>query len=132
MISMPNPVILKETPLEDWEDSLTHQDSELWEAINDRGSDFYDATPEEARAFMDELSDYGITTAEQFNDALFYMTDTYRAEAEFVEYIVTELDCVKLPPYLVIDWQASWDRNYRHDFFTLTNKDITFFFHNNF
>ena len=132
MISMPNPVILKETPLEDWEDSLTHQDSELWEAINDRGADFCDATPEEARAFMDELSDYGITTAEQFEDALYYITDTYRAEAEFVEHLVTEISCQELPPYLVIDWQESWDRNYRHDFFTLTNKDITFFFHNNF
>jgi len=132
MISMPNPVILKETPLEDWEDSLTHQDSELWEEINDRCADFCNATPEEARAFMDELADCGITTAEQFCDAHFYQTDAFHAEAEFVEYLVTELNCQELPPYLVIDWQASWDRNYRHDFFTLTNKDITFFFHHNF
>ena len=132
MISMPNPVILKETPLEDWEDSLTHQDSELWEAINDRCADFCDATPEEARAFMDELSEYGITTGDQFSDAHYYQTDSFHAEAEFVEYIVTELEGQELPAYLVIDWQASWDRNYRHDFFTLTNKDITFFFFNNF
>ena len=104
MISMPNPVILKETPLEDWEDSLPYEVSELWEAINDRCADFYDATPEEARAFMDELADYGITTGDEFRDAHFYQTDSYRAEAEFVEYLVTEIDCQELPAYLVIDF----------------------------
>lgn len=126
------PCIAEPTALEDWEDSLTHQDLELWEEINDRCADFYDSTPEEARAFMDELAEYGITTAEQFCDAIWYYTTEYRAEAEFVQHIVEEIECVELPPYLVIDWQASWDRNIRHDFFTLTNKNITFFFDNNF
>tara|TARA_B100001564_G_scaffold232236_1_gene196161 strand:- start:191 stop:583 length:393 start_codon:yes stop_codon:yes gene_type:complete len=126
------PCIAEPTALEDWEDSLTHQDAELWNEINDRCADFCDSTPEEARAFMDELSDYGITTAEQFQDAEFYATSSIDAEAEFVEYLVTELACQELPPYLVIDWQASWDRNYRHDFFSIKHKTWTVFFHNNF
>ncbi len=131
MISMPNP-IMTASLLEDWEDSLTSQDSELWEEINDRCADFCNASPEEAQAFMDELADNGITTAEQFQDAMWYATSTYRAEAEFVQYIVEEIDSQDVPAYLVIDWQASWDRNYRHDFFTVKYQDITLFFHNNF
>lgn len=131
MISMPNPVMI-ESLLEDWEDSLTSQDSELWEEINDRCADFCNASPEEAQAFMDELADNGITTAEQFQDAMWYATSTYCAEAEFVQHIVEEIDCQDIPAYLVIDWQASWDRNYCHDFFTVKYQDITLFFHNNF
>jgi len=61
MISMPNPIITASL-LEDWEDSLTSQDSELWEEINDHCADFCNASPEEAQAFMDELADNGITT----------------------------------------------------------------------
>ena len=131
MISMPNP-IMTASLLEDWEDSLTSQDSELWEENNDRCADFCNASPEEAQAFMDELADNGRTTAERFQDAMWYATSTYRAEAEFVQHIFEEIDCQELSPYLVIDWQAMWDRNYCHDFFTVKNKDITFFFHNNF
>lgn len=131
MISMPNPVMI-ESLLEDWEESLTQQDSELWDQINCEVADFCDVTHEEAQAFMDELAENGITTAEQFQDAMWYATSTYCAEAEFVQHIVEEVDCQELPAYLVIDWQASWDRNYRHDFFTIKHKDITLFFVNNF
>ena len=116
----------------DWYESLTEQDAELYDAIEDMCPEFTKYTAEQCQEFMDELAEHGITTETQFNDAYFWQSDSYHAEAEFVEYIVTELDCVELPPFLVIDWQASWDRNYRHDFFTIEFNGETYFFHNNF
>ena len=85
---------------------------------------------------MDLLSEYGIDTAERFEDA-FFTSFSYALDeshfGEFVEYIVTEIDCQPdLPEFLVIDWEASWYRNYRHDFFTIEFDGEVYFFRNNF
>ena len=116
----------------DWYNNLSEQDSELYDAIEDMCPEFTKYTAEQCQEFMDELSEHGITTAEQFNDAYFWQSDSWKAEADFVEYIVTELECAELPPYIVVDWQASWDCNYRHDFFTIEFDGETYFFNNNF
>ena len=54
------------------------------------------------------------------------------AEKLFAEYITTELNWVDLPDYVVIDWQATWDRSLSYDFFTIDFDGETYFFHNNF
>ena len=84
--------------------------------------------------FMDELSDNGITTAEQFEDALYYQTDSWNAEVEFAQHFAEDISCVNLENlgYLVIDWQATWDRNLCYDFFTIEFDGDTYFFLNNF
>ena len=103
--------------------------------IEDRCPEFTKLVAEECQEFMDELSDYGITTAEQFEDA-YFMQFTYAHDwshfSEFVEYLITEVNCQELPEYLVIDWQASWFQNYRHDFFTIEFDGEVYFFHNHF
>jgi hypothetical protein len=116
----------------DWYDNLTEQDQELYDMIEDRCPEFskYDAA--KCQDFMDELSEYGITTAEQFEDAYFWQSDSFHPEADFVEYLVTEIDCLELPPYLVIDWQQSWDSNYCHDFISFCFDGEVYFFHNHF
>ena len=119
---------------DDWHDSLEEQDSELIDEIQDRCADFSDYTPEECRQFMDELSDIGITTSSQFEDALQYSTDSYNACAEFAEQEADAYGCTTFidMPWVVIDWEASWERNLRHDYSTIEFKGITYFFHNNF
>ena len=116
----------------DWYDSLTDQDQELYDKIEDMCPEFTKLAAEQCQDFMDELSDHGITTAEQFEDAYYYQTDSWNAERDFAEYITTELNCVELPEYVVIDWQATWDRNLCYDFSTIEFDGETYFFHNHY
>ena len=115
----------------DWYESLTEQDSALYDMIEDMCPEFTKLDAEQCQEFMDELSEYGITTAEQFDCAYYYQTDSYDAEKLFAEYLTTEVNCVSLPTYLVIDWQATWDKELRHDFFTIYFEGETYFFSNN-
>jgi hypothetical protein len=116
----------------DWYDSLTEQDAELYDAIEDMCPEFTKLDAEQCQEFMDELSEYGITTAEQFSDAYYGQYDSWNSVARFAEYITTEIQCIDLPDYVVIDWKATWDCNLRHDFFTIEFDGETYFFHNNF
>jgi hypothetical protein len=118
-----------------WYDNLTEQDQELYDMIEDRCPEFskYDAA--KCQDFMDELSEYGITTAEQFENAYFTSFSYAHDEShfgEFVEFIVTDINCQELPEFLVIDWQQSWYSNYRHDFFTIEFDGEVYFFHTSF
>jgi antirestriction protein len=51
---------------------------------------------------------------------------TYDSEADFAEEFTNEIGDV--PFYVVVDWQATWDQNLRHDF----NFVDGFVFHSNF
>ena len=117
----------------DWyEDVLDDQGRELYDAIEDTCPEFSKLDAEECQEFMDELSDLGITTAEHFNDAYYWQSDSWNAEAEFTEYVTTEVMCVDLPKYVCIDWQATWDCNLRYDFNTIEFDNETYFFSNNY
>ena len=116
----------------EWYESLTEQDSELYDQIEDMCPEFTKLDAEQCQEFMDELSEYGITTAEQFESAYYMQFDSYDPQANFAEYITTELYYVDLPNYLVIDWQATWNCNLRHDFFTIEFDGETYFFNSNF
>jgi antirestriction protein len=56
--------------------------------------------------------------------------DNYRGEAEseeeFTRELLEETEGIPkdLPSYIVIDFQATWDRNLRHDFFSYKVIDI--------
>ena len=115
-----------------WYECLTVQDQDLYDMIEDMCPEFTKLDAEQCQEFMDELSEHGITTAEQFQDAYFYQTGNWNAECEFAEYVTTELSCVDLPHYVVIDWQATWDRALRYDFFTIEFDGETYFFSSNF
>ena len=116
----------------DWYDSLTDQDQELYDKIEDMCPEFTKLDAEQCQEFMDELSELGITTAEQFEDAYYYQSDSWNAERDFAEYITTDVQCLDIPSYVVIDWQATWDNNLRHDFSTIEFDSETYFFHNHF
>lgn len=51
----------------------------------------------------------------------------FDSEADFAEHVGTEIDVFDqegMPSWIVIDWQASYDRNLRHDFFDYDVIDI--------
>ena len=116
----------------DWYDNLTDQDRELYDMIEDRCPEFTKLDAEQCQEFMDELSEQGITTAEQFENAYYMQFDSWNPQADFAEYITTECNCVDLPAYVVIDWQATWDCNLRHDFYYIEFDGETYFFNSNF
>ena len=119
---------------DDWHASLEEQDKELIDEIQERCGDFSLYTPEECREFMDELSSLGITTASQFEEAMRYQTSSPNAGAEFAEYEAEAYGCTTFidMPWVVIDWEASWERNLSNDYMTLEFKGVTYFFSNYF
>lgn len=121
----------------DWYDNLTDQDQDLYDAICESYSDIERLDANECQEFMDELSEHGITTGDQFRDAHYYRTDSWNAEAEFAQYYAEEMMCCDLTDsgmnsFLVIDWKATWDSALSYDFFTIEFDGETFFFNSNF
>ena len=118
----------------DWYDNLTEQDQELYDMIENMCPEFTKLDATECQEFMDELSEHGITTAEQFESAYFYQSTAYKAEADFAGYVTTEINCVDIPGYIYnhIDWQSIWWGELRHDFFTIEFDGETYFFNSNF
>ena len=122
-------------PETDWYDSQSEQDQSLYDTIEEMCPEFEKLYGDQCTEFMDQLSDIGITTSEQFMDAYCYQLSSCHDEShfgEFVEYIVTEVNCQELPEFLCIDWMQSWYSNYRHDFSTIEFDGDTYFFHNHF
>ena len=122
----------------DWYDSLTDQGRELYDMIENKCPEFTNLDAEQCQEFIDELSELGITTAEQFEEAYFWQTDSHKPEAEFAEWLTTEvnavdLDNIKDADYLVIvdgviDWQDTWDKSLCYDFFCVEMNNVTYFF----
>ena len=66
--------------------------------------------------FVEELIDYGIETVEQFQDCY---QGRFDSVAQFTEEIIN--DCYtpsNLPDWVDVDYQSTWDRNLRFDYFT--------------
>ena len=118
-----------------WYDSLNEQTTELWDAI-------YESVPEECdiwdmqqcKDFISELSDYGIETAEQWQDAFSQYDSGYDVETRFAEQFY--IDCGMVdedsPLYFAIDWDRVWRHSLSYDFMTFEFNGETWFFHNNF
>lgn len=72
----------------------------------------------------------GDTSIDTFRDAY---AGTADSEADFAETTATDLGDIpeNLPSYIVIDWQATWDCNLRHDYFSDTDSagNLHFFRH---
>ena len=122
----------------DWYDSLTDEGRELYDTIEEMCPEFSKLDAEQCQEFMDELDANGIETAEQFQDAYFWQSDSYNPERDFAQYYAEEIACLEVgndanaSSFLVIDWQATWDRNLCYDFFTIEFDGETYFFNRNF
>lgn len=118
-----------------WYDKLSTQDKDLYDTIEERCDEFTKLGAEQCQEFMDKLSEIGITTATQFEDAYFTSVSYAHDEShygEFVEYIVSEVNCQELPEFLCIDWLQSWYYAYRYDFTDIEFDGEVYFFHNHF
>lgn len=123
---------------EAWYDAKDEDTQLLIDEINDRIHEGMDA--DEYEEFMALLDDYGITTAEQLSDAIWYASEggdlspLSTPEEDFAYHLETEINCTDIPSHIenAIDWQSLWDSHYRFDFFTIEYGDYTYFFHNNF
>jgi len=114
----------------DWYDSLTDEQQELYDAIEDMCPEFTKFDAEQCQEFMDELDDIGITTSDQFECAYMYQTDAHNAEAEYAQHYCEEIanyisDDMSI---LVIDWQATWDYALKYDMSTIVFDGETYFF----
>ncbi len=79
--------------------------------------------------YMDATGDSGVT----LDDAQDHYSGTYSSGAEFAEQIAE--DCGEIPKdvpsWIVIDWEASWERGLRFDYCTSEDDNgETWFFHN--
>ena len=104
------------------------------------------ASPEELEKLFDfvNLDDYDKKIVEMYADATGYGFDdfttsdaldafqwTERSEADFAQRIAEECGEIPedLPSWIIIDWEASWSCNLRHDYNTAEdeNGEIYFF-----
>ena len=91
-----------------------------------------------AVALADSLIEHGINTIDQFEDVLIYRNDEYtsRPDADFAEFFAREImgfDAdteAGMCPWIVIDWQATWDCNLRYDFSRISIDDADYYIHN--
>ena len=87
----------------------------------------------ELNKFCELLDEIGIKSAEHFMDRSYgtYQRDgSQSAEAVFTEQIIEDLGAEPSESWVVVDYQATWDANLRHDYNTVEYKDSTYFFHN--
>ena len=90
-----------------------------------------------------EITDEGIENVDQWEDAYVQsMRTSIHVEAQFTEQLVDDLGYFSwdgpnegpAPDFIIahIDWQAVWDHELRHDYFTIEDGEYTHFFSRHF
>ena len=102
-----------------YSDVMSPELEQLADAIGATG--MIDAMPDK---FYQDLIDYGIETAEQFEDAY---QGSYSSGAEFCQMLITEAEYhafEALPDFITnhINWDDMWECELRHDYFMLDGK----------
>ena len=96
--------------------------------IQDELSDYDPKTQARANKFCDKLDEIGITNVEQWQDRMYGVANS---DVEFLEEMLDDHgELQDIPEYLVIDWQESWDRNYRFDFNVIVFEGTRWYFFN--
>ena len=116
---------------ERWYDSKDADTQELIDEISDRTSFIIDEA--EYDAFIDELKDQGITTAEQFEDHFY---GEWEGVGDHVTTKFTEEWCDQIYPTddlpdiyrCAIDFELVWYQSLRYDYYDLEFKGNTYFF----
>ena len=95
--------------------------------------------PDVDDTLFEEISDNGIETVEQWEDAyVCSMPTSIRVEAQFVEQLMDDLGYLdedsSMPDFITshIDWQEVWDCELSHDYFIIESSDQTHFFSRHF
>ena len=116
----------------DWYlDVLDDEGQELYDKIEEICPEFAKLDASKCQEFMDKLSEHGITTDEQFEDAYFYQTESHNADAEFAQYYAREIACIDLKNITAKDADrlSIVDRVIANDFLTIEFGGETYFLH---
>ena len=117
---------------EKWYDSKSEDTQLLIDEISDRTS--YIIDEEEYDAFIEELANYGINDASEFEDAFYGEVEGYgeRVTSEFAEELCSDCGYTIEPSFIAncIDWQLVWYSALRFDFQEMEFKNNTYFFRN--
>ncbi|OUV34713.1 MAG: hypothetical protein CBC48_05310 [bacterium TMED88] len=117
---------------EAWYDSKSEEYQLLIDEISDRTS--YIIDEDEYDSFIEELANYGINDAEQFEDAFSGEWEGYgeRVFSEFSEELIESCGYTIEPEFIAncIDWELVWYSALRYDYQTIEFKGNTYFFHN--
>ena len=117
-----------------WYDAKSEDEQEFIDEISDRTSFIIDE--DEYDEFIEELADYGITTASQFEDAFNgeWEGTGDRITALFAEDLVDGCGYSIEPEFIAncIDWQLVWYSALRFDYNAIEFKGNTYFFSNHY
>ena len=97
-------------------------DSPVWDKIEDYDPEIR----EQAELFCKELDGIGIDSVEGWQDRFYGVADN---DADFLQEMLED-NGEEWPEFLVIDWQESWDRNYRFDFNVIVFEGTRWYFYN--
>ena len=73
-------------------------------------------------AIAEFVEEFGIENVKHFEDSYH---GQYDDEADFAEAFYSDTESTQLPEWVVVDWQASFDRNLYYDF-TVTSSGYVF------
>tara|TARA_B100000003_G_scaffold44560_2_gene38314 strand:+ start:182 stop:583 length:402 start_codon:yes stop_codon:yes gene_type:complete len=99
-----------------------YHDADIYEFINTYGEDAletcYEDYVELGESFSFEAVDvfceeFSIEEIGNFQDAYY---GEYETPAIFAEQFTDDTTAMELPNYVVVDWEATWECNLRHDF----------------
>ena len=115
-----------------WYDSKEIEYQFLIDEISERTNFIIDE--EEYDTFIEELANYGINDASQFEDAFEREVEGYgeRVFSEFSEQLMDDLGYNIQPDFIAncIDWELVWYSSLRYDYQTIEFKGNTYFFRN--
>jgi len=117
----------------DWYDSKSEDMQEFIDEISDRTSFIIDE--DEYDKFIEELADYGIETASQFEDAFFGEFEGVNQEEKFAEEFIDEMGYRdNLPGFIVnhLDYKMIWECELMHDFYVIEFRGNSYFFNRNY
>ena len=119
----------------EWYDAKSEDEQSLIDEISDRT--YYIIEEHEYDAFIEELADYGITTAEQFEDAFEQELEGYGEHifAKFAEELCDAIGYTESIPELfsnAIDWEMVWYSQLRYDYMSFEFNNNTYVFLNHF
>ena len=115
-----------------WYDSKYEETQALIDEIAERT--YYIIDENEYDEFIEELANYGICDASQFEDAFSQEVEGYgeRVFAEFSEELCESCGYTIEPEYIrhCIDWEQVWYSTLSEDYQTIEFKGNTYFFRN--
>ena len=119
------------TAYEQWYDSKDADTQELIDEIHESTSFIIDEN--EYDAFIDELKDEGITTAEEFCDRFYGEWEGVgdHVTTEFTEQLVDDVYPTDDLPEIyrnAIDFERVWDQSLSYDFYDMEFQGRTYFF----